>query len=40
MHIAKAILSLRPDAKFNVREGVIEWLDTKQTQPKIGRAHV
>ena len=29
----QAILSLRPKAEFVVRGEVVEWLDTKQTQP-------
>ena len=28
-----AILSLRPNAEFVIRGEVVEWLDTKQTQP-------
>lgn len=30
---ADAIQSLRPNSEFVVRDGVVEWLDTKQTQP-------
>ena len=30
---ADAILSLRPNSEFAVRDGVVEWLDTNQTQP-------
>jgi FKBP-type peptidyl-prolyl cis-trans isomerase (trigger factor) len=29
----KAIQSLRPDAEFVIRGEVVEWVDTKQTQP-------
>ena len=28
-----ALVSLRPKAKWVVRDGVIEWLDTEQTEP-------
>ena len=28
-----AIVSLRPNAQWALRGGVLEWLDTKQTQP-------
>ena len=31
--IDKALLSLRPNAKWVLREDTIEWLDTEQTQP-------
>ena len=30
---ADAISSLRPNSEFVIRGGVVEWLDTKQTQP-------
>lgn len=30
---AQAILVLRPGSQFNIRNGVIEWLDQFQTQP-------
>ena len=33
MNEVKAILSLCPEAEFVWREGELEWLDTKQTQP-------
>ena len=29
----KAIQSLRPDSEWSMSDGVIEWLDTNQTQP-------
>jgi uncharacterized small protein (DUF1192 family) len=29
----EAILSLRPNAEWNLRGDVLEWLDTEQTQP-------
>ena len=28
-----ALVSLRPNAQFVSRDGVLEWLDTEQTQP-------
>jgi len=28
-----AILNLRPNAKFSITDGLVEWLDTEQTQP-------
>lgn len=31
--IDQALLSLRPNAKWILREDTIEWLDTEQTQP-------
>lgn len=31
--IDKALLSLRPNARWILREDTIEWLDTEQTQP-------
>ena len=31
--IDKALLSLRPNAKWILRNETIEWLDTEQTQP-------
>ena len=31
--IVDALVSLRPKAQWVIREGVIEWLDTEQTQP-------
>jgi len=31
--IEKALLSLRPNAKWILRDDTIEWLDTEQTQP-------
>ena len=31
--INQALLSLRPNAKWILREDTIEWLDTEQTQP-------
>jgi len=31
--IEKALLSLRPNAKWILRDETIEWLDTEQTQP-------
>jgi uncharacterized small protein (DUF1192 family) len=31
--IDKVLLSLRPNAKWILREDTIEWLDTEQTQP-------
>ena len=27
------ILSLRPNAKFSMTDGVVEWYDTEQTEP-------
>ena len=32
-NIINAIRSLRPNAKWMSRDGVVEWLDTVQTQP-------
>lgn len=31
--LAAAIQRLRPGAIFNLRNGALEWLDAKQTQP-------
>ena len=28
-----SILNLRPNAKFSITDGLVEWLDTEQTQP-------
>lgn len=30
---AKAISALRPRAEYAMRDGVVEWLDTNQTEP-------
>ncbi len=35
MDIAKAIERIRPGAEFNIRDGKIEWLDSKQTEPNV-----
>ena len=32
-YIGKALLELRPNAKFSVQDGVIDWIDSDQTQP-------
>ena len=31
--IGDALMSLTPSASFTIRDGVLEWLDTKQTEP-------
>ena len=31
--IGDALRSLTPSASFTIRDGVLEWLDTKQTEP-------
>ena len=33
MSIAKALLELTPGAKWVIRDDVIDWMDTEQTQP-------
>jgi len=33
MNIVKALSSLRPTSKYIVKNDIIEWLDTEQTQP-------
>ena len=33
MDIVKALQSLRPNAEWVVQDGVLEWMDDKQTQP-------
>jgi hypothetical protein len=33
INIDTALRSLRPNAEWVIRGGIIEWLDTKQTQP-------
>ena len=33
MDIVKALQSLRPNAEWVVQNGVVEWMDDKQTQP-------
>jgi len=33
MNITKALQSLAPNSQFIIRDDVIEWLDTVQTQP-------
>ena len=33
MNISKALVSLRPNAEWTLRDDELEWLDTEQTQP-------
>ncbi len=33
MSIAKALLQLTPGAQWVIRDDVIDWMDTEQTQP-------